>query len=99
MVIGASPARGLFATLPTMQVTSVDPRDANWEVETPRYRVYFWTSDAASSEYELTGGDVQDVLEWAERHRGRRTYTLYACVDENGMGLVRLAGVDPTAAR
>ncbi|WP_162606141.1 hypothetical protein [Jiangella aurantiaca] len=44
----------------------------------------------------MRGADVHEVIEWAERERGERTYTLYVCVRAEGLGLVRLAGTDPT---
>ncbi len=41
-------------------------------------------------------------MAWAEPEpepeRGTRTYTLYACAERDGLGLVRLAGIDPTRA-
>jgi hypothetical protein len=94
----------------TLRVRSVDPRDIAWEVDTPAYRVYFWSLPLgpppsgegrrawSSDEYEVEDADVSAVLEWAnfEASPGR-TFTLYAVVHRNGtIGLVRLAGVDPT---
>lgn len=81
-----------------MQTMGVDPRDETWELVEPRYRVYFWAG-TASDEWEVSGADVQEVLAWAEANRGDRTYTLYACVPHDGLGLVRLAGEDPTVVR
>jgi hypothetical protein len=82
-----------------MQTMGVDPRDQTGELEDPRYRVYFWAG-TASDEWEISGADVQEVLARAEANRGDRTYTLYACVPEkDGLGLVRLAGEDPTVVR
>ncbi len=78
-----------------MDVRQVDPRDATWEDETPRYRVYFWTASGGADENEIAGVDVQEVIAWAEGNRGDRTYSLYVCVDMDGLGLVRLAGRDP----
>jgi hypothetical protein len=80
-----------------MKVRPVDPRDAAWEDETPRYRVYFWTPAGGADENEISGVDVQEVIEWAEANRGERTYSLYVCVDLDDMGLVRLAGRDPNS--
>ena len=65
----------------------------------------------ASDEYEISGAlDVFEVIAWASRHsgagRGRvypgsdRTYTLFAVVERgDDVGLVHLAGVDPTSNR
>jgi hypothetical protein len=81
-----------------MQTVGVDPRDETWELADPRYRVYFWAG-TASDEWKVSGADVHEVLAWAEANRGDRTYTLYACVPQDGLGLVRLAGEDPTLVR
>ncbi len=42
--------------------------------------------------------DVAEVMAWADAERGTRTFTPYACVQHDGLGLVRLAGTDPTRA-
>ena len=93
----------------------------HWEVDGPRYRVYFWERGFppegvpahavgyAADTYEVTGAaDVYEVIAWATANsgarRGRvyldvdRTFTLYAVVDsaDESIGLLRLAGVDPT---
>jgi hypothetical protein len=78
-----------------MEIRSVDPRDQEWEIPHPTYRVYFFDSKGASDEYELAGADVAEVLTWAETHRRDRTFVLYACVPYNGFGLLRLGGHDP----
>lgn len=80
-----------------MEVIGVDPRDQTWEVDPPKYRVYFHGSSGASDEYELSGIDVDAVIAWAHLHRDDRTYVIYACVPDadRGVGLVRLAGYDP----
>jgi len=95
-----------------MDVRPVDPRDTGWEVESPSYRVYFWTRPPAppgvpadlvmyrSNEFELSGvEDVGEVLAWADATAAPgSTYTVYAVVEGvRERGLVRLAGVDPTA--
>jgi hypothetical protein len=79
----------------------VDPRDCRWEVWTPAYRVYFWRliGDAFSSrEFQISNADITMVLEWANlQSNDNETYTVFAVVDRgNGLGLVRLAGDDPT---
>jgi hypothetical protein len=88
-----------------MQVRKVDPRDTRWEVDQPAYRVYFWRrlgddpySGWASEEWQVEDADVQEVLSWAGKGRARRSYTLYVCCTcETEPGLIRLAGIDPTA--
>jgi hypothetical protein len=81
-----------------MDVIAVDPRDETWAVDRPRYRVYFHEVNGTSDEYEVTGADVDEVIAWAEKQAGQRTYVLYVCVPANGLGLVRLAGADPNAS-
>ena len=96
-----------------MDVRAVDPRDIRWEVDSPVYRVYFWTQPPAppdvppevvmyeSNEFELTGAqDVHEVLAWADENApAGAMYTLYAVMERNGgPGLVHLAGQDPTSA-
>jgi hypothetical protein len=78
-----------------MEIRSVDPRDQEWEVKDPKYRVYYFDAKGASDEYEVTGADVSEVLDWAERQRGDRTFAIYACVPQDGLGLLRLRGRDP----
>ncbi len=85
--------------LPCVDITAVDPRDSTWELDHPRYRVYFWTTAGDADEYEVTGAhDVHEVVAWAQAQRGSRVFTLYACVPQAGLGLIRLAGHDPTQA-
>lgn len=80
-----------------LDVRPVDPRDQTWEVHEPRYRVCFWDVDASSDEWELTGCDVEEALQWAQDSAGGRRFTLYAvAVDAKDVGLLRLLGVDPT---
>ena len=81
-----------------MDVVAVDPRGQTWEVVHPRYRVYFHEPNGASDEHEVTGADVGEVIAWADQQRGRRSYVLYVCVPTDGIGLLRLAGRDPSAA-
>lgn len=82
-----------------MKATGIDPRDANWEIPSPRYRVYFHDSKGASDEYEVEGADVLEVMAWAEEMRGDRTFVLYACIPRDGLGLLRLHGRDPNEGR
>ena len=78
-----------------VHVAHIDPRDAGWEDPQPAYRVYFHDARGASDEYEVTGADLQSVLEWADAEKGDRTYVLYACALVDGIGLLRLQGQDP----
>ncbi|MDT0320138.1 MULTISPECIES: hypothetical protein [unclassified Streptomyces] len=88
-----------------MRIRGVDPRDTTWELDHPRYRVYFWDRAVnVADEYEVSDADVDEVLAWATRHAAEHgvTYTLWALVPEqwgDGPGLIRLAGVagDPFA--
>ncbi|WP_416964416.1 hypothetical protein [Streptomyces sp. Agncl-13] len=88
-----------------MDIRGIDPRDTAWEQDHARYRVYFWDVAAVTAyEYEVLGEvDVDEVLTWASPYAAERawTYTVYAAVtpDEDGPGLIRLAGVlgDPFA--
>lgn len=92
-----------------MQSEQVDPRDIQWEVDRPVYRVYFWErggspeeagpSPSVCDERRVLGaGDVHEVLAWAAQTAGpRRTFTLYVEHSVDGSpGLIRLAGTDPT---
>lgn len=78
-----------------MDIRPVNPRDQTWEVAAPAYRVYFHETDGSSDEHELTGSDVGEVLAWADARSAGRSYVIHACVDRDGLGLVRLAGHDP----
>jgi len=85
----------------TLEVRSVDPRDQRWEAWQPAYRVYFRRPERggyASREFELSGGDVLEVLSWADRNAAEgETYTLHVTASTaDGLGLIRLAGDDPT---
>lgn len=95
-----------------MDATVVDPRDSQWEILRPSYRVYFWQEDSLptqlkpdssgyrSSEVEMVADDVGEVLSWATKAGEGRLYTVYAVVRRHGeLGLVRLAGADPTSVR
>lgn len=78
-----------------VQVTPIDPRDQSWEDPQPAYRVYFHNARGASYEYEVSGADVESVLEWAESEKGDRSYVLYVRATIDGIGLLRLQGHDP----
>ncbi|MDT0187972.1 hypothetical protein Q9S36_48075 [Microbacterium sp. ARD31] len=95
-----------------MIVEGVDPRDTQWEVDRPIYRVYFWHQPPAPgrvaqehmwwhcSEFRLIeASDVEEVLHWARRKaRSDQTFTMYVEQrDAQRSGLVRLLGTDPTS--
>lgn len=68
-----------------------------------RVPVYFWErlrqGGYRSDEYEIRGSDVIEVLRWADEAKGERSFTVYLClIDEAGLGLVLLAGTDPTVS-
>jgi hypothetical protein len=94
-----------------MEVRSLDPRDVEREVSEPRYRVYFWSQRNTdqrdtdkpgwtSQEWELTAAaDVGEALEWAKENASGRSFVMYVVVPaDDGQVLVRLQGIDPTAA-
>ncbi|GAA2549790.1 hypothetical protein [Pseudonocardia hydrocarbonoxydans] len=81
-----------------MEIVAVDPRDQQWECGSPSYRVHFHEG-TSSDEYEVRGAEsVQVVIEWAENDHAGRPYVLYARVDRDGLGLLRLAGREPHEA-
>lgn len=88
----------------TLQTRQVDPRDVNVEVDAPTFRVYFWRSapGLACREFEVTGGDVHDVIGWADRNVGPdETYELavltrVAEMQAGDVVLTRIKGSDPT---
>jgi hypothetical protein len=96
-----------------MDIRPVDPRGTEWELTCSSFRVYFWQAQPSppghpeqpggyrSEEFEVSGVDVGKVLEWADATAPRgSTYTVYAVIEQGGeRGLVRLAGVDPTAGQ
>jgi hypothetical protein len=84
----------------------IDPRDESWGIDRPSYRVYFWhpqgtTEDSmwASDEWELTDADdVAAVMSWAESNSDGRQFVIYVtALTQEGVGLVRLFGLDPSA--
>jgi hypothetical protein len=92
----------------------IDPRDTEWEIDDPAYRVYFSRQSIAPSEvpqehmgyacheHRLSGvADVAEVLDWTQhRVQPDQTYVLYVEHRDAGRpGLLRLMGVDPTASR
>jgi hypothetical protein len=84
----------------------IDPRDQSWEIDRPSYRVYFWhrqgtveDSISVSDEWELAGADdVAAVMSWAESNSRGRQFVIYViALTQEGVGLVRLFGLGPSA--
>lgn len=79
--------------------------DEKWEVDFPKYRVYFWHNPIAhpimwtSYVYDVSDAhNVHQVLAWAEANARGRRYQVFALVDDRarGVGLLALAGSNPT---
>lgn len=96
-----------------VKIQGVDPRDIEWEVDRPVYRVYFWHRPPAPpgvapehagwhcDEHRLNDvADVIEVIDWARgRSRSDQTFVIYVEQrDGNRSGLVRLLGADPNRA-
>jgi hypothetical protein len=90
----------------TIKARPIDPRDNLWEIDRPLYRVYFWRRQGpdedsmwVSDEWELT--DVDDVVAamgWAESNCNGRQFVIYvSALTDDGRGLIRLLGLDPSA--
>src|ERR1700710_2385655 len=92
-----------------MQIVQVDERDSGWELSTPRFRVYLHGSAESSTAgwtdtYDITGADVVQVIDWAQRQAGTSlTFAVALVYDDgareqrspgNGRGLVWLVGMD-----
>jgi hypothetical protein len=92
-----------------MQATRVDERDSGWADPHPRFRVYLHGSGETSTggwtdTYDVTGADVLQVIDWAQRQAGERlTYAVALVRDDAdeerrnpgyGRGLVWLVGMD-----
>lgn len=92
-----------------MQIAQVDERDSGWELSTPRFRVYLHGSGESSTSswtdtYDITGADVVQVIDWAQRQAGNSlTHAVALVYDDRareqlnpgcGRGLVWLVGID-----
>ncbi len=92
-----------------MQVIKCDERDSGWEDRDPRFRVYLHGSTATSTEgwtdtYDITGADVLQAIDWAQRQAGNQFAYAVALVRDDkererinpgsGRGLVWLIGMD-----
>lgn len=93
-----------------VRIVDVDERDGSWEDPRPRFRVYLHGSGAESTRgwtatYDVTGADVLQVIDWAQKQAGDRlTYAIALVRDRDGdhedvahgrdRGLVWLVGMD-----
>jgi hypothetical protein len=85
-----------------VNAVQVDERDNRWEDDRPRFRVYLHGSGETSTggwtdTYDVTGADLLQVLDWAQRQAGDRlTYAIALVRDDpgHGRGLVWLVGRD-----
>ncbi|MEO7586965.1 MAG: hypothetical protein ABIS84_02950 [Arachnia sp.] len=92
-----------------IRVLEVDERDSSWEEMGPRFRVYLHHSGpdftgGSTSTHDITGADVLQVIDWAQRQAGASmTYAVALVVDDvdreahnpgHGRGLVWLVGID-----
>ncbi|MGN6576383.1 MAG: hypothetical protein ACTHKG_11895 [Nocardioides sp.] len=92
-----------------IRIERVDERTSGWENPQPRFRVYLHESGAdstrgATATYDVTGADVLQVIDWAQKQAGdSRTYAVALVYDDEateqrnpgfGRGLVWLVGGD-----
>ncbi len=90
-----------------MKVRQVDERTSSWEDADPVFRVYLHgasdNADQASwtDTYDVTGADVLQVIDWAQRQAGEQLIYAVALVgqydDSSGVtrqGLTWLVGMD-----
>jgi hypothetical protein len=92
-----------------IQIVQVDERDNNWENSNPRFRVYLHGSGETTTHgwtdtYDITGADVLQVIDWAQRQAGDSlTYAVALVYDDEAQerlnpgcarGLVWLVGMD-----
>jgi hypothetical protein len=88
-----------------IQVTEVDERDSSWEDDSPRFRVYLHSTNGtdtrgSTATFDITGADVLQVIDWAQRQAGSRlTYAVALVADfepggRPGRGLTWLVGMD-----
>jgi hypothetical protein len=102
---------GSIVRVPQVEITQVDERDSSWEDHGPRFRVYLHRdpgphapAGGSTDTYDITGADVAQVIDWAQRRAGDvQTYSIALVRDDGdaerrdpdaGRGLVWLLGVD-----
>jgi hypothetical protein len=89
-----------------VRAVQVDERDASWEGPDPRFRVYLHGSGETETAgwtdtYDITGGDVLQVIDWAQKQAGGKlTYAVAPVIEDTTQpaderqGLVWLIGMD-----
>ena len=92
-----------------IRISHVDERDNNWELSSPTFRVYLHGSGPGSTPgftdtYDITGCDVVQVIDWAQRQAADcLTYAIALVVDDEAeeqrnpgrsRGLIWLVGMD-----
>lgn len=92
-----------------VRIVPVDERDNSWEVHEPRFRVYLHrsaqsTTHGSTDTYDITGADVLQVIDWAQKQAGDSlTYAVALVWDDkaaeelnpgHGRGLIWLVGMD-----
>jgi hypothetical protein len=92
-----------------VQIEQVDERDSGWEDSRPRFRVYLHGSGESSTPgwtdtYDITGADILQVVDWAQRQAGDSlTFAVALVYDDEAegrrnpghrRGLVWLVGMD-----
>lgn len=100
---------GMIERMNGVQIVRVDERDNNWETPLPRFRVYLHGSgedatNGSTDTYDVTGADVLQVIDWAQRQAGGvLTYAIALVYDDQtrealnpgcGRGLIWLVGMD-----
>lgn len=80
-----------------MRCEQVDPRDQGQEHGDPSFQVYFWGEGGASDEWQITGGDLDEVQTWAAKKAEGRDYSLWAVVPPGAREseVILLRGMDP----
>jgi hypothetical protein len=91
------------------RIVPVDGRGSGWESTRPRFRVYFQRAQDSyiggwTDTYDVTGADIVQVIDWAQRQAGQRfVYAIALVCDDrareqsmpgHGRGLVWLLGTD-----
>ena len=87
-----------------MRIEPVDERDSNWELSTPRFRVYLFAPSGPGysvATYDVTEADALDVVRWAQEQAGdQRLYAVALVLDNPDKpagyerGLIWLVGMD-----
>jgi hypothetical protein len=84
-----------------VDVTEVEERDSSWEVEQPAFRVYVFDDHHTTWTYDIRGGQVLDVIRWAQDRCSHEERFAIALVHEDRTqppahrrGLIWLLGAD-----